>query len=665
MDELQKIKNRIEELKEKIEYHNYRYYVLDDPEIEDAQYDQMMQELIALEEQYPEFLTEDSPSQRVGGEALENFVKVRHSVPKLSLANAFSEEELKEFDQRVAKILQQKVEYVVEYKFDGLTVVLKYKNGKFIQGATRGDGYIGEDVTSNLKTIRSIPIRLKEPVSLEVRGEVLIPKKEFITLNERREKEGKSIFANARNAAAGSIRQLDPKLAASRPLDIYIFNLEFIQDKSFQSHMESMEYLRKIGFKVSNCYLCKNIDEVIDQIHYWREHRQELPFDIDGIVIKVNDLAQRKILGNTSKSPRWAIAYKFPAKEKKTKLLDIEIQVGRTGVLTPTAILEPVQLAGTTVGRASLHNEDYIKEKDIRIGDMVIIRKAGEIIPEVVRVVKQERTGEEKIFKMPKFCPVCGERTLRIEGESATKCVNATCPAQVERGIIHFASRDAMDIEGLGPAVVRQLLQEKLICDVSDLYYLKEEQLLTLERMGKKSVKNLLNAIEKSKTNGLARLIFALGIPLVGERGGKILAQYFKSIDALSEATKEDLMVIGEIGQKMAENIIAFFENQENQKLIERLKKAGVKTKVEENKKIQDISLEGLTFVLTGTLPSFTRKQARTFIEERGGKVSSSVSKNTNYVLAGEEAGLKLEKAKKLGIPIIDEEEFKKMINGK
>lgn len=665
MDEFQKARERVEELKKKIEYHNYRYYVLDDPEIEDTQYDKMMQELIALEEQYPELLTEDSPSQRVGGEALEYFTKVEHSVPKLSLANAFSEEDIRDFDQRILKTLHQEVEYVVEYKFDGLTVVLKYDKGKFVQGATRGDGYIGEDVTANLKTVRSIPMRLKEPDSLEVRGEILIPKRDFIVLNERRAKEGQPIFANARNAAAGSIRQLDPKLAASRPLDIYVFNLESIQEKGFQSHFESLEHLRKIGFKVSKCYLCKNIDEVIEQIHYWSEHRQELPFDIDGIVIKVNNLAQREVLGSTSKSPRWAIAYKFPPQEKKTKLLDIEVQVGRTGALTPTAILYPVQLAGTTVSRASLHNEDYIKERDIRIGDMVMVRKAGEIIPEVVRVIKEERSGEERAFKMPEFCPVCGEKTLRIEGEAATKCMNAACPAQVERGIIHFASRNAMDIEGLGPAVVKQLLQEQLIHDVSDIYYLKEEDLLTIERMGKKSVENLLNAIEKSKTNGLAHLIFALGIPLVGERGGKILAAHFKSIEELSKATPEDLVAINEIGQKMAENIVAFFQGHENQRLIERLKKAGVMTEIENNGQNKDVSLKGLTFVLTGTLPTLTRKEASAFIEERGGKVSSSVSKKSDYVLAGEEAGSKLEKAKKLGVKIIDEEEFKEMVSGK
>lgn len=663
MDAFQKASKRIEELRKEIEHHNYKYYVLDAPEIEDTEYDKMMQELIALEEQYPELLTDDSPSQRVGGEALESFTKVEHTMPKLSLGNAFSEGDLRDFDRRIAKVINEEVEYVVEYKFDGLTVVLKYQEGRFIQGATRGDGYIGEDVTANLRTIRSIPMRLQEADTLEARGEVLIPKEDFIDLNQRREREGLPLFANARNAAAGSIRQLDPKLAASRPLDIFIFNLEYSESKEFLTHSESLDYLSKMGLKVSQYTLCKNIEEVIDQIHYWTKHREELPFDIDGIVIKVNNLSQRERLGATSKSPRWAIAYKFPAQEKKTELLDIEIQVGRTGALTPTAILEPVQLAGTTVSRASLHNEDYILEKDIRIGDQVIVKKAGEIIPEVVRVEVKDRTGEEKVFEMPKHCPACGEETLRIEGEAATKCINAACPAQVEREIIHFASRNAMDIEGLGPAVVRQLLKEELIQDISDLYYLKKEQLLTLERTGNKSAENLLNAIEASKENGLTRLIFALGIPLVGQRAGKVLAKHFKSIEELAQATEEDLVAINEIGEKMAENIVAFFQGHENQRILERLEKAGVIMESQKQSKEEETFLEGVTFVLTGTLPTLTRKEASARIEERGGKVSSSVSRKTNYLLAGAEAGSKLEKAKKLGVAVINEEEFKNMID--
>lgn len=662
MDAFQKASRQIEELKKEIERHNYKYYVLDTPEIEDAEYDKMMRELIALEGQYPELLTDDSPSQRVGGEALESFTKVEHTMPQLSLSNAFDEGELREFDRKVAKAMNEEVEYVVEYKFDGLTVVLKYQEGKLVQGATRGDGHIGEEVTANLKTIGSIPMRLQEADTLEVRGEVLIPKKDFINLNQQRKREGSPIFANARNAAAGSIRQLDPRLAASRPLDIFVFNMEYNRGKEFATHSETLDYLSEIGFKVSQYTLCKNIEEAIQQIHHWTEHKEELPFDIDGIVIKVNNLSQRRRLGSTSKSPRWAIAYKFPAQEKQTKLLDIEVQVGRTGALTPTAILEPVQLAGTTVGRASLHNEDYIREKDIRIGDQVIVKKAGEIIPEVVRVERKDRTGEEKVFEMPKYCPACGEETLRIDGEAATKCINVACPAQVEREIIHFASRNAMEIEGLGPAVVRQLLKEGLIQDVSDLYYLKKKQLLILERMGNKSAENLLNAIEASKENGLARLIFALGIPLVGERAGKVLAGYFKSIEELAQATEEDLVAINEIGKKMAENIVAFFQGQENQKILKRLEKAGIIMKAPKQPKEQEAVLEGITFVLTGTLSTLTRKEASALIEERGGKVTSSVSKKTNYLLAGAEAGSKLEKAKKLGIAIIDEEKFKNMI---
>jgi DNA ligase (NAD+) len=663
MDEFQKASKRVEKLREMIEQHNYQYYVLDNPKIEDTDYDILMQELMTLEEKYPELLSEDSPSQRVGGTALQAFKKVEHSQPKLSLSNAFNEGDLRDFHRRVIRSIGQDVEYVMEYKFDGLTVVLRYENGRFVQGATRGDGFIGEDVTSNLRTIKSIPLRLKENTTMEVRGEVFISKGDFVTMNEKRQDDGKPLFANPRNAAAGSIRQLDPKLAASRPLDIFAFNLEYIEDREFSTHTESLEYMNKLGLKVSKIYIYNNIEDVIKSCNYWSDHRQELPFDIDGIVIKVNSLQQRELLGATSKSPRWAIAFKFPAQEKKTKLVDIEIQVGRTGALTPTAILEPVQLAGTTISRASLHNEDYIREKDICIGDMVVIRKAGEIIPEVVRVIKEERTGEEKEFKMPKNCPVCGEEIFRIEGEAATKCVNATCPAQIERGIIHFVSRNAMDIEGLGPAVVSQLLQEELIGDVADIYYLEREQLFNLERMGEKSVENLLNAIEKSKTNGLARIIFALGIPLVGERGGKILAKNFKNIDELANAKEQELMTIDEIGQKMAENIVAFFQVHENQKLIKKLKNAGVAIeKDEEQSEKLDNSLEGVTFVLTGTLPTLSRKEAGSLIEDRGGKVSSSVSKKTNYVLAGEEAGSKLEKAEKLGITIIDEEQFLNMI---
>lgn len=662
MSELDRARERVEELKEIIEYHNHRYYVLDQPEIEDAQYDEYMRELIELESRYPELLSEDSPSQRVGGAPLQAFVKVAHRQPMLSLSNAFDGGDLRDFHRRVTKAIGEEVEYILEYKFDGLTVVLRYEDGRFVQGATRGDGIIGEDVTANLRTIKSIPMTLKEPVTLEVRGEVFISKKNFETLNRSREAKGDPLFANPRNAAAGSIRQLDPKLAASRPLDIFVFNLEYIEEKAFSTHRESLDFLKEMGFKVSEYFAYRDIQEVIEQCTYWSEHREDLPFEIDGMVIKVNDLNQRETLGATSKSPRWAIAYKFPAQEKKTRLLDIEIQVGRTGALTPTAILQPIQLAGTTVSRASLHNEDYIRDKDIRIGDMVVVKKAGDIIPEVVRVVEEDRKGEERIFRMPQHCPVCGEDAFRIQGEAVTKCVNSSCPAQVERGIIHFASRNAMEIEGLGPALVKQLLKEGIIKDVADIYYLRREQLLGLERMGEKSIANLLNAIEGSKARGLARLIFALGIPLVGERGGRILADHYQSMDRLAAATEKELMGIHEIGERMAENIVAFFRVEENQRVIERLGQAGVRMETQEQSKAVGTTLEGLTFVLTGTLPTLTRKEASQMIEEHGGKVSSSVSKKTSYVLAGEAVGSKLEKAEQLGIPVLDEESFLRMI---
>lgn len=663
MDELQKMRERIMELRKIIEYHNHLYYVLDKPEIEDAEYDSLMRELIKIEKEYPELLREDSPSQRVGGSPLESFSKVEHRQPLLSLSNAFNDAELRDFHRKVVKVIGEDVEYVMEFKFDGLTVVLKYVEGIFVQGATRGDGFIGEDVTSNLRTIKSIPLRLKEKATLEVRGEVFISKEDFIALNKRRERLGKPLFANPRNAAAGSIRQLDPNLTASRPLDIFTFNLEFIEGKSLATHRESLDYMKNLGLKTSEIFTYNNIEEIIEKCNYWSEHRQELPFEIDGMVIKVNNLKDRELLGYTSKSPRWAIAYKFPAQEKRTRLIDIEIQVGRSGALTPTAILEPVRLAGSTIGRASLHNEDYIREKDIRIGDMVVIRKAGDIIPEVVRVVKEERSGNEKIFKMPKNCPACGEEAIRISGEAATKCINVACPAQIERGIIHFVSRTAMDIEGSGPAVVRQLLKGKLIKDFADIYYLRREELLTLERMGEKSAGNLLRAIERSKDNDLASVIFALGIPLVGERGGKVLAENYMSLDELSNATEQELMNIDEIGEKMARNIVAFFKGQENQAIIQKLKAVGVKTKKDEDQENQREDIfKGLTFVLTGTLPTLSRKAANELIEQRGGRVSSSVSKNTSYVLAGEKPGSKLEKAQNLGVRVINERDFLSMI---
>ncbi len=657
-------KNKIEDLREKINNHNYKYYVLDNPEISDYEYDMLMKELMDLEEKFPELITSDSPTQRVGGEAISKFEQVTHTVPLLSLGNSYNEKDLFDFDRRIRKEIGENVEYVVEFKIDGLSVALTYEDGRFIRGATRGDGVIGEDITANLRTIKSIPLKLNEEIDIEVRGEAYIPKEKFKELNQRQEENGQMPFANPRNAAAGSLRQLDPKVAASRPLDIFIFSILAFEGNGINRHSEGLEYLKKLGFKTSQFEVCSNIDEVIKLCEKWQEKRHELSFEIDGLVIKVNDLRQREKIGRTAKSPKWAIAYKFPAEEKETVVEDIEVQVGRTGAVTPTAILKPVQVAGTTVSRATLHNQDFIDEKDIRIGDHVIIHKAGDIIPEVVRVLKDKRTGEEKVYKLPDKCPVCGEKTVRLEGEAAVKCINMSCPAQLRRGIIHFVSRNAMNIDGMGEAIVSILLDKGFIKDFGDIYYLKDKkvELSNIERMGEKSVQNLLDAIEESKKNDLNRLINGLGIKLVGSKAASILAKEFKTMENLMEATNEQLTAINEIGDKMAESIIAFFKDEENIRVIEKLKNAGVNMKLIEKDINVEQKLEGKTFVLTGTLESLTRKEAKEIIENLGGKVTGSVSKKTSYVLAGDNPGSKLDKAKKLGVEVIDENEFKEMI---
>jgi len=653
---------RVNELRRLIEHHNYLYYVLDSPEISDEEFDALMRELEQLEAQYPGLVTPDSPTQRVGGQVSSQFQPVVHSVPLLSLNDAFSEGELRDFDRRVRSILNEDVEYVLEVKIDGLSVALTYENGLLVRGATRGDGFVGEDVTANLKTIRSVPLRLKDPINVEVRGEVFMPYKYFYELNEEREKEGLPLFANPRNAAAGSVRQLDPSITAKRHLDIFVFNLQRIDGYEFETHVESLLFLGEQGFKIIPYLLLNDgIEDAIEQCRIWQEKRYELPYQIDGLVIKVNNLRQRQVLGNTSKVPRWVIAYKFPAERKESVIRDIVIQVGRTGVLTPTAVLEPVRLAGTTVARATLHNEDYIKEKDIRIGDHVWVQKAGDIIPEVVAVIKEKRTGEEKPFIMPDKCPVCGADAIRLPGEAARRCTGVSCPAQVERGIIHFASRDAMDIEGLGPALVRQLLEKKLIRDEADLYYLNYEDIVNLERMGPKSAQNLLNAIEASKDRGLARLLYALGIPLVGSRAASILAEHFGNIDGIMEATEEELTEIPEIGPKIAESIVTFFKQDQTKDLIKRLKDAGVRTTADIKHK-DNLPLSGMTFVLTGTLSKYTREQATELIESLGGKVVNSVSKKTDYLVVGENPGSKLDKARELGVKIIGEKEFEDII---
>jgi len=666
----QKALKRIIELRELINYHNKQYYVYDSPVISDAEFDKLMKELEKLEKEFPEFITPDSPTQRVGGEPLSSFAQVVHRVPMMSLSNAYTKEDLLDFKRRVEEVVGPDVEYVVELKIDGLAVSITYEDGVFTRAATRGDGEVGEDVTQNVKTIKSVPLKLdfpegKRPKILEVRGEVYLPKEDFKKLNEEREEEGLPLFANPRNAAAGSLRQLDPKITAKRPLNIFLYGIGYYEGIEFTTHFEILKFFEEVGLRV-NPYakLFSNFSDAIDYCMSFIEKRHELPYEIDGMVIKVNSLEMQRKLGNTAKSPRWAVAFKFPAEQKETIIEDIIVRVGRTGVLTPTAILKPVKIAGSTVSKATLHNEDYIKEKDIMIGDTVIIEKAGDIIPEVVRSLKEKRTGKEKEFKMPDTCPECGGKVIRFPGEAAYRCTNVSCPAQVRRSIEHFVSRDAMDIRGLGPAIVNALLSNGIIKDAADLYYLKREDLLPLERMGEKSVANLLKAIEESKNRPLERLIYALGIPFIGSKAASILAEHYKSIDELMNASFEELIKIPEIGEKMAQSIVAFFKNEGVKKFIEKLKKAGVNTAGEIENKNKDGILKGLSFVVTGTLKNYTRNEVKELIENLGGKVSESVSKKTDYLIVGEEPGSKLKKAQSLGIKIINEEEFLKLING-
>ncbi len=655
-------KKEIEQLTQELLEHNRKYYEEDNPSISDYEYDMLLRKLMKLEEEYPEYKKEYSPTDRVGGKALDGFEKVKHEYKQLSLANAFSFDELLEFDNRVKKEIQNPI-YTLENKFDGLTIVLTYENGILKTGATRGDGEVGEDVTLNVKTIKTIPLKLNKDVNLTVRGEVLIYKDNFEKINKQREKDGESLFANPRNMAAGSIRQLDSKVAAKRDLDCFVFNLEHIDGVELSSHSESLDYLKSLGFKVSEYKKFNNINEIFKSLNEKEEERKKLPYETDGAVIKLDNLRDREVLGSTNKNPRWAIAYKFSETKVQTLLKDIIVNVGRTGTLTPVAILEGVNIDGSFVSRATLHNEDYIKDNDIRIGDKVIVKKAGEIIPQVVSSVKEERSGEERIFEMPKTCPVCGHEVVREEGISAIKCVNIDCPAKISREIIHFASRDAMNIDTLGERVLENLIEADLIQDVSDIYRLKDkkEQIEQMEKMGEKSVLNMIEAIEKSKENSLEDLIFALSINLVGKQGAKLLAKEFKSMDNLMNATYDDLISINEIGDKMANEIIKFFNNEKKISLINKLKSLGVNMEYinEEN---EDLKFEGMTFVLTGTLSKYKRNDAKKIIESYGGKVSSSVSKKTTYVLAGENAGSKEEKAKELGITIISEDDFEKMI---
>lgn len=655
-------KQEIQSLRRELEQANYEYYVLDNPSMSDYDFDHKLRRLEELEAKYPELVTPDSPTQRVGGKVADGFSEVHHRVPLESLQDVFSFEELNDFDQRVRDALTTGVEYDVEPKVDGLSVALEYENGLFVRGATRGDGQVGEDVTENLKTIPSIPLRLPEALpSLIVRGEVFMPKKSFEQLNADRELKGETLFANPRNAAAGSLRQLDPKIAASRKLDIRVFNIQWAEGKTFTTHAETLEYLLEQRFKVIPHYSCSTIQEAAERIAAMGDNREEFPFDIDGAVVKVNSLSDRIALGSTAKFPRWAAAYKYPPEQKESVVEDILVQVGRTGVLTPKAVVKAVRLAGTTVTNATLHNQDFITEKDIRIGDTVLVQKAGEIIPEIVSVLKDKRPEGTVPYHLPDHCPVCGAPVARDEDGAHIRCTGAECPAQRLRHIVHFASRDAMDIEGLGPAVVESLVGAGLVKGPGDLYQLQAGDVELLERMGKKSAENLMAAIEKSKSAGLGRLLFAFGIRQVGQKAGKVLAARFGTLDALMAATEEELTAVPDIGGITAKSLLDWFANEQSQHLIRTLREAGVSFDSTEAP-VGD-RLAGKTFVLTGTLPTMDRKEAAALIEAQGGKVSGSVSKKTSYVVAGEAAGSKLQKANDLGIPVLTEDELMKLLS--
>ncbi len=656
--DFEQAKKRIKELTELIRYHNDRYYNQDDPEISDFEYDALSRELRELEEKYPELKSAESPTQRVGGAASKLFSEVRHTVKMESLLDAFSYDELRSFDEKVTAAVADAV-YSVEPKIDGLSVSLEYENGKFVRGSTRGDGVTGEDVTANLETIKDIPKTIPFDGSLEVRGEVYMPRESFLALVKRQELMGEAPAKNPRNAAAGSLRQKNSKIVAERGLSIFVFNVQRIEGKTLSSHIESLDFLKSLGFKVLPTYKrCASMEEAISEIEAIGNGRGEFSFDIDGAVIKVDDFASREEMGSTAKYPKWAIAYKYPPEEKPTKLLKIEINVGRTGALTPTAEFLPIQLAGTTVSRAVLHNEDFIKEKGICIGDTIIVRKAGEIIPEVVAV--SEHNADSVPFAMPTECPSCGGPVHREEGEAVIRCTNAECPAQMLRHLIHFTSRDAMDIEGLGPAVLEQLLEAGLIREITDIYTLRGEDIADLERMGEKSAANLIAAIEKSKQNPLSRLIFAFGIRHIGQKAAKLIADRFIDIEEIFKAAKEDFEAIDGIGGVLADSAAEFFSLSSTRETVDKLKALSVTTV--EPVTVVDNRFEGLTFVLTGTLPTYKRSEAAEIIESMGGKTSSSVSKKTSYVLAGEEAGSKLDKANALGIKVINEEEFNEMI---
>ena len=677
-------RKRIEELKKITAYHAKKYYDEDSPEISDFEYDMLMLELRNLEKEFPEFITSDSLTQHVGGTVKEGFEKVEHEVPLQSLQDIFNFEELYAFDERVRKALEKETEledgqieffedenkkekkldlkYIVETKIDGLSVSLEYKKGNFVRGATRGNGLVGEDITENLKTIKSIPKKLKEPVDIIVRGEVFIGKKEFDQMNEERQANEETLFANARNAAAGSLRQLDSSITASRPLDIYVFNVQKSEEVIFTSHIESLKYLEELGFNVNPVKVeCESVEEVIKEIEKIGENREDLSFGIDGAVIKVDSLEQREVLGTNYKTPKWAIAYKYPPEQKETILKEIAFQVGRTGAITPMAILEPVKVAGSTISKTTLHNEDFIKEKDLRVGDTVIIQKAGDVIPEVVGVRKDKRTGLEPEFKMLTKCPVCGADAIREEGEAAVRCIGIECPAKQYRNILHFVSREAMNIKGLGDSIIEELLNRKLIFNIADLYNLKLEDIASLKKNGKKFAQNLIDSLNESKNNEFYRLINGLGIRHIGVKAAKQLAKRYKTIDELLGANYESLLEIEDMGEIMAQSVYEFFSQEQTKDLIQKFKNAGINM-IEVSSENLDNRFEGMIFVLTGGLENYSRKEAEEIIEKFGGKTSSSVSKNTTYVLAGEDSGSKLVKAQNLGVSIITEQDFIDMI---
>ncbi|OFR26553.1 MULTISPECIES: NAD-dependent DNA ligase LigA [Staphylococcus] len=664
---MQDVKKRVEKLHDLLNQYSYEYYVQDNPSVPDSEYDKLLHELIEIEEKYPEFKSTDSPTVRVGGEAQSSFEKVNHDTPMLSLGNAFNEEDLRKFDQRIRDSIGQ-VEYMCELKIDGLAVSLKYENGRFVQGLTRGDGTTGEDITENLRTIHAIPLKIKEPLNFEVRGEAYMPRRSFIHLNNEKEQNGEQPFANPRNAAAGSLRQLDSKLAAKRKLSVFLYSVNDLTEFNATTQSEALEELDQLGFKTNQeRERVSDIEGVLNYIEKWTSKRESLSYDIDGIVIKVNDLSQQEEMGYTQKSPRWAIAYKFPAEEVITKLLDIELSIGRTGVVTPTAILEPVKVAGTTVSRASLHNEDLIHERDIRIGDSVVIKKAGDIIPEVVKSILDRRPNESEIYHMPTHCPSCGHELVRIEGEVALRCINPKCQAQLIEGLIHFVSRQAMNIDGLGTKIIHQLYENQLIKDVADIFYLKEEDLLPLERMGKKKVDNLLLAVEKSKEQSLEHLLFGLGIRHLGVKASQVLAERYETMDQLFKVTESELIEIQDIGDKLAQSVVTYLENSDIRSLIEKLSNKNVNMSYKGIKTTEidgHPDFSGKTIVLTGKLEQMTRNEASEWLKMQGAKVTNSVTKSTDIVIAGEDAGSKLAKAEKYGTEIWTEAAFIEKQNG-